>query len=285
MRIAFIGAGAVGTTLGEALYRAGFQPAAVYSRDAQNAKKLAARIPGATVMNTAQAAVDAADLVFLTVPDDMIEPVCGAMTWRAGHYVVHCSGATEVDALDGARRAGALVGAFHPLQMFTNPSVALDGLPGCTITIDAPKPLAVVLDDICRKIGCRPLHLPSGQRALYHASAYYVGPFLIVLMQEAVHIWRALGASERDALAALLPLLQGTVAAVMDGGLAHGMGGCVARGDLGTVERHLAALEAFSPQMATLYRHLALRTIPLGLARRTLSPDAADKIRTALEGR
>jgi predicted short-subunit dehydrogenase-like oxidoreductase (DUF2520 family) len=128
------------------------------------------------------------------------------------------------------------------------------------------------------------VRLPPGHRALYHASANFVGPFLIALMQEAVQIWRALGISERDALAALVPLVEGTLAAVIDGGLAQGMGGCVARGDIGTVERHLAALDAFSPETAALYRQLTIRTIPLGLARGTLASDAADRIRAVLDG-
>ena len=76
--------------------------------------------------------------------------------------------------------------------------------------------------------------------------------------------------------------MRGTVAAVMEGGLAAGMGGCVARGDVGTVERHVAALDALDPEIAALYRTLALRTVPLGFARGTLQPDAADRIRAVL---
>jgi predicted short-subunit dehydrogenase-like oxidoreductase (DUF2520 family) len=285
VRIAFVGAGPVAATLARAMQLAGLRVAAIFSRDRRKAEDVAARVPGALVAASAQAAADTGDIVFLTVPDDAIEAVCAGLVWRSGHSVVHCSGATELDALRHARDAGALTGAFHPLQMFANPSVSFETLAGCTVTIDAAAPLAGLLEDICRGIRCRPVRLPPGQRALYHASANFVGPFLIALMQEAVQIWRVFGISERDALAALMPLLEGTVAAVMDGGLAKGMGGCVARGDIGTVGRHLAALDAFSPEMAALYRQLTIRTIPLGLARGTLASDAADRIRAALEVR
>lgn len=280
-RVAFVGAGRVAATLSRALAQVGVPVAAVFSRDASRAREMALAC-GATTAASAQAAVDAADLVFLTVPDDAIGGVCDALTWQARQTVVHCSGATEVAALAHAAGAGASVGAFHPLQMFANPAVALATLPGCTITIDAPAPLADRLEMLARRLGCRPMRLPPGRRALYHASAYYVGPFLIALMQEAAAIWRELGASERDTLAALVPLLQGTVAAVQDGGLAAGMGGCVARGDVGTVERHLATLDAFSPEMAALYRQLAARTIPLAIARGTLSLQRAQVIRGVL---
>ncbi len=282
-RVAFIGAGAVAETLARAMHLAGLAVVAIFSRDRRKAEAIAAQVPGSVVAPTAQAAANAGDIVFLTVPDDAIASVCAGIAWRAGQAAVHCSGATEVDALRAARHAGAFTGAFHPLQMFTNPAVALEGLPGCTVTIDAEAALADRLEAICRQIECRPVRLLPGRRALYHVSAYYPGPFLIALLQEAVRIWGELGVSERDALAALVPLLEGTVAAVMDGGLARGMGGCVARGDVGTVERHLEALEAFSPEMAVLYRQLAIRTVPLGLARGSLTPEAAEKIRAALD--
>jgi predicted short-subunit dehydrogenase-like oxidoreductase (DUF2520 family) len=118
---------------------------------------------------------------------------------------------------------------------------------------------------------------------LYHASANYVGPFVIALMQEATTMWRALGASDQEALDALMPLLRGTIAAVQDGGLARGMGGCVARGDIGTVKRHLAAIERLSPEMASLYRQLTLRTIPLAVARGTLPQETAAEIRAIVD--
>jgi predicted short-subunit dehydrogenase-like oxidoreductase (DUF2520 family) len=284
MRIAFVGGGPVAATLARALRHAGCQIAAIASRDARKAHAIARDLPGTVVAADAQAAADASDLVFLTVSDDAIRPVCEAIDWRPDHAVVHCSGATEREALASAAMAGAQVGGFHPLQMFADPVVALRTLAGCTITIDADDALAHTLEQLCVRLSCRAMRLPPGQRALYHASAYYVGPFLIALVQEAARIWERFGVSERDALQALLPLLEGTVAAARESGLVRGMGGCVARGDVGTVERHLAALEAYSPDVASLYRVLAARTVPLGVARGTLTVGVAEHIRALLQG-
>ena len=283
-RIVVIGGGRVTATLTRAMQSAGLPIVAVHSRDRSRAEEIARHLPEAVSAETAQGAADAGDVVFLAVSDDVIATVCGSLAWRADQSVVHCSGATELDALSHAAAAGAAVGAFHPLQMFANPAVALETLPGCTITIDAPDALAGELDHVCRRLGCRPLRLPPGRRALYHASANYVGPFVVALMKEAADIWRLLGASEREMLDALGPLVKGTAAAVMDGGLAGGMSGCVARGDVGTIERHLAALDALSPDMAALYRQLTLRTIPLAIDRGTLSADAAERIRRLMQG-
>jgi predicted short-subunit dehydrogenase-like oxidoreductase (DUF2520 family) len=164
------------------------------------------------------------------------------------------------------------------MQMFTNPAVALKGLPGCTVGVEADTGLLEALQQMASDIGCVPVQVPSGQRALYHASAYYVGPFLIALLAEGANLWRKFGANEKQALDAMLPLLAGTLSAVRDGGLAQGMGGCVARGDIGTVRKHLTALDAHDADAGQLYRALAKRNIPLGLTRGSLSAAAADRI-------
>jgi predicted short-subunit dehydrogenase-like oxidoreductase (DUF2520 family) len=286
-RIAFIGVGQVAMTLAQAMHRAGFQVAAAFGRNRSRADALARLIPGLQIAVTMQDAADAADYIFLTVSDDAIAGVCESIAWSPRHAAIHCSGATELSALDHAARSGAAVGGFHPLQMFANPAISLETLPGCTVTIDGPStpaatgepPLIDVLEEICLAIGCRPMRLPPGKRALYHASANYIGPFVIALIRETVEMWRTFGASEEDTLAALMPLLRGTLAAVDDRGLAGGMGGCVARGDVGTVKRHLVALEQFSPDTASLYRTMTLRTIPLAMERGTLAEENARQIR------
>jgi predicted short-subunit dehydrogenase-like oxidoreductase (DUF2520 family) len=280
----FVGCGRVGRTLAQAFVKAGRAVTAAWSRRAADAEMMADEIKGLRVLPSAQAVADACDFVWITVSDDSIAPVSDGIVWSARHKVVHCSGATEVMALVAASKAGAAIGGFHPLQMFTNPAVALNGLPGCAVGIEADSGLYERLDQLALDIGCTPVQVPSGDRALYHASAYYVGPFLIALLAEAATFWQTFGVGEKDALNALLPLLSGTLSAVHDGGLAQGMGGCVARGDVGTVRKHIAAMDQFDHDAGKLYRMLASRTVPLGVRRGTLSAQGAEAIREALDG-
>jgi predicted short-subunit dehydrogenase-like oxidoreductase (DUF2520 family) len=281
-RIGFIGAGKVAQTLAAAFTQAGWTVASANSRNPENLDALIRRAPETKGMAEAQNVVDSSTLIFLTVTDDEIERVCRSLRWREGASAVHCSGATELSALSAAEEQGALTGGFHPMQMFANPDVALKGLAGCTIGVEAKPPLRNTLESLARDIGCVPFALPAGARAAYHASANYVGPFLIALLQEAVKLWERFGADEPQALRALVPLLNGTVDAVMDGGLARGMGGCVARGDLGTLRKHLAALDSIDPAAGALYRELGLRNVPLGLKRGSLSSDRAQEIEMLL---
>jgi len=283
-RLGIIGCGRVGRTLGQALANAGYAVTAAWSRSAADLATLSTEVPGARALGSAQAVADSCDFVWLTVSDDAIAPVASAIRWRPGQRVVHCSGATEIAALAQVGCDGGRFGGFHPLQMFANPAVALQGLPGCTVGIEAEGTFEDELHQLARELACVPLRVPRGSRAAYHASAYYVGPFLIALLAEAAALWKSFGASEQQALHALLPLLAGTVAAARASGLAQGMGGCVARGDVGTVEKHLHALDQQAPGVGALYRELALRTLPLGLARGTLSADAARRIEKAITG-
>ncbi len=279
----FVGCGRVGRTLAQAFANAGRAVTAAWSRRAADAEMMAGEVKGLRTLPSAQAVADACDFVWIAVSDDAIAPVSDGIAWSPRHKVVHCSGATDVMALAAASKAGAAIGGFHPLQMFTNPAVALKGLPGCTVGIEADSGLHERLNQLARDIGCMPVQVPSGDRALYHASAYYVGPFLIALLAEAATFWQTFGVGEKDALNALLPLLSGTLSAVHDGGLAQGMGGCVARGDVGTVRKHIAAMDQFDHDAGKLYRMLASRTVPLGVRRGTLSRQGAEAIREALD--
>src|SRR5215470_5658746 len=264
--LGFIGAGRVGTGLALAFARAGRPVVAIASRSTASARRLARRIRGARALASPQEAADAADLVFLTVPDDAIEPVASSIRWRAESACAHCSGAGDLDLLRKPAMDGARVGGFHPLLMFGEPGKSLD-LRGCAVAIAGAEPLA---------------SLPEGGRALYHAAANFSGAFAIALIQETVALWKKLGISEADARGALLPLLRGSVDNFEKLGAPGALGSVVARGDVGTIRRHLEVLAKNAPESLELYRLLSLRTIPLAIAKGTLAPAVATEIAALL---
>ncbi len=284
LKLGFIGAGRAGTGLATGFAHAGGDVVAVASRSIASAQALVKRVRGARAC-APQEVADRADLVFLTVPDDAIERVASSIRWRAGSACVHCSGAADLDALKKAAADGALTGGFHPLHMFGEPGQSPDALAGCAIALAGPDALLEKLERLARSLGAKPLRLPEGGRALYHAAANFSGAFVIALVQETIALWKKLGIAEADALAALLPLLRGTVDNVERLGAAGGLGSAVARGDVGTIRRHLDALAQSAPDSLELYRILSLRTIPLALAKGTLKPETAKEITTLLLSR
>jgi len=280
-RIGFIGAGRVARALAWGLAKGNCNVVAAASRSIGSARQLAQKIAGCKATE-AQEVVDCSDLVFITVPDDAIAAVASSLDWRADVAVAHCSGATEVAALAAAARAGAAIGGFHPLQLFADPEVALAGLPGCTIAIEAEGPLSSQLERLAVALQCRTMRLPPGCRVRYHVGAHYAGGFIIALLKQATDLWQSFGIEREDALRALLPLLRGTAASVERSGLAQGLAGTYSRGDFGTVEKHLAELAHAGPEALRLYCELALRSIPLGLERGGYDEHRAEAMRVLL---
>lgn len=280
-RIAFIGAGRLGQTLARALAGAGHAVVAVASRQAASAQSLAARIPGCQALS-AEAAVAAADLVFLTVPDDALATVAQSLPWRADQAVVHCSGASELSVLSAASAAGAQVGGFHPLQIFSDPERALHLLAGSVVAIEAEPPLLTRLQGFAQRLAMQPLRLPPGSRVAYHAAAGYAASFMLSLLDEARQIWARIGLPPEQALQALLPLARGTLQAAEARGLAGALSGPISRGDGGVVSAHLQAMSELGGEHAAFYRQLALRQLDLAVQSGRLDAAALQGLRERL---
>ncbi len=263
-RIAIIGCGRLGATLARAFDAAGLPVAAVANRCHEVAEALAAQLKGCVASNAEEAAASA-DLVFLCVPDDAIAPQCAQLPWRAGQAVVHCSGATELTALASARAAGARIGGFHPLQIFSDPALALQRLPGCSVGIEADDArLLASLQELALRLGLKPLALQPGQRAAYHGAASYAASFLLSMLDEAGQIWgQALGFTPEQSLQALLPLARATLEAAERRGLAGAQAGPISRGDAGVVAAHLQALDALGGAHGEFYREFSRRQLLL----------------------
>lgn len=281
-RIAFIGAGRLATGLALAFQAAGEQVRAVASRDPNSARALAARLPSCQPIS-AQDAVDAGELVFITVPDDAIARVAAGLRWRQGQFVVHCSGATEVSVLAPAAQSGAVIGGFHPMQSFTNPDVAVASLPGCAVAVEAMEPLFARLTRLARSIECRPFALPAGVRARYHATGSYAAQFVNALLLEASVVWESFGMDRDTAVRAHLPLLKGTVAAIEHDGLVRGLSGPISRGDAGTLRRNLEGIASVGDDTLALYRQLARRALSLAIERGSLTPAQVDALKALLD--
>lgn len=281
--IGFIGAGMVGTSLAVALSRKGYSVGGVYSRSSASARTLGIRVTGCKIYLSAQELADACQVVFVTTPDDAIREVCSRVTWQKDKVVVHCSGALSLDVLDNPAKAKALVGSFHPLQTFSSLEGALRRLPGSTFAIEGNEPVRSFLERMSLDLGGKPVFLKPGDKTLYHASAVMASGFAVTLMQQAADLWSKLGYSGEDAIVSLLPLLNGTSDAMGIMGIPEALTGPIARGDVGTVGKHLEALSKLSPEAVSVYCSLSLAQIPIAIEKGTLKNDAAAKIRYMLK--
>jgi predicted short-subunit dehydrogenase-like oxidoreductase (DUF2520 family) len=282
LKTGFIGAGTTGTALAVRLSQKGWPVVAVSSRTLSSAQNLAGLVPNCQVCNTAQGVAEAAELVFITTPDDVIARVCSEVQWQKGQSVLHCSGAHSLDILKAAEKLGATVGSFHPLQTFAGVDQAMENLPGSTFALEAEEPLLSLLKELTHLLNGNWVELKPGDKVLYHAAAVFACNYLVTLVKLALDLWQDFGVSSREATRALLPLLEGTINNIDSIGLPDCLTGPVARGDLGTIERHLSALEDRSPSLLTTYKELGLQTIPIALAKGKVNEQKSEEMKVLL---
>ncbi|MCL0048727.1 aspartate 1-decarboxylase [Dehalococcoidia bacterium] len=282
LKLGFIGAGTTGTALAVRLQEKGYPVVAVASRTRSSADKLAARVSGCRSYDSKQEVANSAELVFVTTTDDVIPQVIAEVRWNAGQSVVHCSGADSLDVLEKAKGDGAQVGAFHPLQTFASMTHAIDNLPGSTFALEAEGPLLEVLKKMAGSLDGHWVVLAPGDKVLYHTAAVIACNYMVTLVKMATDLWGFFGVPTAEATQALLPLLRGTINNIENVGLPDCLTGPIARGDLGTIGKHLDALEKRAPAIASTYRDLGLQTIAVALNKGKINKQKAEELRRLL---
>ncbi|MGW5748505.1 Rossmann-like and DUF2520 domain-containing protein, partial [Amycolatopsis sp. NPDC003861] len=228
-----------------------------------------------------------ADLVLLALPDDalagMVRGLVATESLRPGQIVVHTSGAHGIDVLAPAAEAGALPLALHPVMTFTGREEDLERLAACSIGVTAAEDDEAawhVGEALTVEMGAEPVRIPDSARALYHAALAHGANHLMTLVADCADLLRQAGIGHSERLVA--PLLS----AALDNVLRHGdraLTGPVARGDLGTVRKHLAVLADRAPDVAPAYRALAKRTVARSTAAGLLDTAAAEDLTELLD--
>lgn len=277
-----IGAGAVATALAGALRLAGAPVLGLWARrpDAMHAAAAIAGVPAAPAGSGGGAAPGAgpsgpalpaaasrADIVLVAVRDQAIPEVAGRLV-DAGvvdhrHVLLHCSGARAAAEAFGpacARVGGA--GTLHPLRAIADPGRAMRELSGTIFGVEGDARGLDAARALALAVGGKPLVLAGAHMTAYHAAAAMVSNYTVALIDAAAALLARAGIDEPDAVAALVPLAQGSLANVAARGVAAGLTGPIRRGDRGTVARHLHAL-ADAPDLDALYRALGRRTVDI----------------------
>ena len=273
-----IGRGNLGRSLARGLRRAGHRVLLARARN------------GVPALGRALASRSRA-IAFLTVPDAAVARFAADIAEAPGvpatAAFVHCSGALDLSALDALRRRHP-VGSFHPLQSFPEPRDPA-AFRGSLVAVDASaESLRRRLERLARDLGAKPRSVGDAQRVVYHAAAVFASNYLVALAGEAVELLESIGWTEREAVAGLVPLMQGALAEVARRGPAAALTGPIRRGDVETVVRHLEALAGLDarapgigPRKADVYRMLGRTALEIA-ARAGLEPAAAERVKRAL---
>ncbi|MHB8139153.1 MAG: Rossmann-like and DUF2520 domain-containing protein [Smithellaceae bacterium] len=286
LKFAIIGAGMVGTAIGILLEKAGHDITAVADTSAAHLQRAQSYTAAAVFHNPSEAA-DLADCILITTPDDVIGSACAQIAGGSslrGKKVFHMSGAGGFDLLSPAAKAGAAVACIHPLQSFSSVDSAVANIPGSYFGVTAAAGVKKLSADIVRDLKGIPIYVTPAQKPLYHAAACIASNYLVSLMSVVEAIYLSIGFSEKDARKAYLPLVYGSLKNIEKQGCTKALTGPIARGDAGTVQKHIEAMAMHLPDYSSLYANMGMATVKLARQKGTLNAAQAKIITELLKG-
>lgn len=290
-RVFVMGAGRVATALAGALARAQNPERVVvlglWARDPDRAQAAAraAGVPG--FGPELPEGVRDAEIVIVAVRDQAIAEVAAWLV-DAGlvgtdQVLLHCSGArSAAESLGPAHARAGGAGTMHPLRAIAEPRSAMDALAGTIFGIEGDARGLAAARTLVAAIRGKPLVLAAAHMTRYHTAAAMASNYVIALIDAAAALLGRAGIDEADAVAALVPLIEGSLANVAARGISAALTGPIRRGDTGTVERHLQAL-ADVPELDVLYRVLGRRTVDIARRAEAASSPDLDAVAALLD--
>jgi len=262
--ISIVGPGRLGTSLARALSGAGYRIAEIVYRpgpSARAARALAKELHAEPLVYPEQFA----PVVFLCVGDSQLGAVSQELAnwpWK-GRVALHTSGALSSDILALLREKGAAVASVHPMMTFVRG--ATTPLRGVSFALEGDSKALRVARAIVRHLGGKSFVLKQSAKPLYHAFGAFTSPLLIATLAAGERVARKAGLSERQARAAMRPIVEQTLKNYLEQGTAGAFSGPLVRGDVATIRKHLDALRAL-PEVRAAYIALvrcALGTLPV----------------------
>jgi Uncharacterized conserved protein len=116
----------------------------------------------------------------------------------------------------------------------------------------------------------------------YHAAAVFACNYLVTLVKLATDLWQTFSIPPDQATRALLPLIRGTLHNIESIGIPQCLTGPIARGDTGTINKHLKTLKEKAPALLFPYKELGRQTVPIALAKGRINQQQAQELEAVL---
>jgi predicted short-subunit dehydrogenase-like oxidoreductase (DUF2520 family) len=266
MEIGFIGAGKVGTAFGTYLFKKGFKIAGYYSRTLKSAERAAGMTNSSAYENIEDLSKNS-EIIFITTSDDEISKVCEDLVrknaLKKSQILVHMSGASSSNILKRAKAKGCFIYSLHPLQSFADISKAIDDLENTMFSIEGDEERIKTIEDILKATGNKYFKLSSEQKSIYHAAACVISNYLVTLMDYGLSLFEVIGIDKEEGYRALYPLIEGTTKNIYSLGTEKALTGPIARGDTGTIKKHLNSLKSVAPDKMDFYSIMGMMTVNL----------------------
>jgi predicted short-subunit dehydrogenase-like oxidoreductase (DUF2520 family) len=172
--------------------------------------------------------------------------------------------------------------SLHPLLPFADRQQAFERLSMAPYIGEGDKTARPVAAALCAALGGHLESIPTAKKPLYHAAACLASNYLVTLVAEAAALLLQCGIDRNRGEALLLPLMRATLDNVAVHGTGQGLTGPIVRGDIGTLNTHLLALQQ-QPEILDLYCRLGRKTALMAQKSGRLKTVSAEAIISLLE--
>ena len=248
-RVGFVGAGKVGTALGELFRSCGIVVSGYSSLLAEDAQAAAEKTASDAYADAAEV-VEASDVIFFTVPDGEISNAWkslvasyGAAACDAlfGKIVCHCSGALPAAVFADAAEYGAKAASVHPLFAISGGGSAQAKIGTALFTLEGDESALASVSALLDVCGVHHREIASSDKLLYHAAAVCASNLAVGLFASAQTMLERCGFGADEARGALRSLFVCNCESIAERGPIDALTGPIERNDAETVVGHLMA--------------------------------------------
>ena len=248
-RVGFVGAGKVGTALGELFRSCGIVVSGYSSLLAEDAQAAAEKTASDAYADAAEV-VEASDVIFFTVPDGEISNAWkslvasyGAAACDAlfGKIVCHCSGALPAAVFADAAEYGAKAASVHPLFAISGGGSAQAKIGTALFTLEGDESALASVSALLDACGVHHRKIASSDKPLYHAAAVCASNLAVGLFASAQTMLERCGFGADEARGALRALFVGNCESIAERDPIDALTGPIERNDAETVVGHLMA--------------------------------------------
>lgn len=283
MKVGFIGAGVVGTSLGFLLSKSGVNVSGFLSKSFESAQK-AAILTKTCIFRSYDEILKSSDVVIISTNDssisDVVNKLLDCKNMIEGKVFAHLSGAASIDILNPLKYEMGYTMVLHPIQTCPSFDAAINLLPKCYFTLEGDEEALIFGKAIVEKISAKSIVVNSINKPLYHAACVAVSNYLIALARFGNELLKESGFPCSKYPDALVPLMYGSLKNIEEKGISDALTGPIARGDVNTVELHLKNIKG--KNHIKLYKLLGMMALEIATNKKNLGEEKYIKLEELL---
>lgn len=283
-KVSIIGAGNVGSAFAHALAERGYSILSIISRSGRSALALARAVKCKKASTVIEDISPATELLIIAVTDGMIAEIGRRLAASKvinfkKVFAAHTSGVHSSSVLEPIRKKGALVASVHPIQSFPNIWRAGKNsrLNGIYFGIDGEPEAIAKARELVGNLGSKTVIVPSELKPLYHAACVFASGYTIILLNAINELSNQLKLNA-DWPEVFGPLMTTAMENTIRQSAPAALTGPILRGDMATVDAHLAALADHAPQFLPLYTVGGIEVARIAKERGRISQEEMERV-------